>query len=313
MRRAAEGLPVALLVALLTAAGLPRAPAAAAAPAAGTTFNAATRPPASKTAAAPAPAEPPARAVDITVRLLALADTVIAHQTAWIEVRISNSGTGPVTVPCRADKIVGEWRFTDDRGQVVLNWPREEDLKGASRLTIGPNETLYEVLSPEMAFGVLTGPGTVQASCRAGGSVSPAARLTRRLARDSDPPSALRTAGQLQGRAREKARVQLWSLCARDGGYFDCDEALFTVAWDRMLVSPTDAAAVVDTLIARSPDSGWCRAALMELITRLPEAAGQRYLESVLARRPGGVAEAFAGELLRRATHGECPAAGKKK
>jgi hypothetical protein len=237
---------------------------------------------------------------------------VIAHQTAWIEVRITNSSGRSIAVPFRADKIVAEWRFEDESGRVLLGWPKSKEIEEARRLTLGPREVLYEVLSPESCFGILTSPGVVRATCRVGDAVSRPVVIVRRPARPSDKPSALRAAGPLHGtKARENIQVRLWALCAKESNYFDCDEALFTVAWDRFLISPEEAVAVVDTLIARSPRSGWCRPALLELTARLPENAARRYLESLLARHPGGAAEAFASELLRRAVRKEFPVPGK--
>jgi hypothetical protein len=243
----------------------------------------------------------------VTVRIRALADTVIAHQTGWIEVRIANSGQRPVEVPFRSDKIPGEWLFTSARGETLIAWPDQDEIEDSPKLRLGPGETLYEVLSPESCFGVMTGSGTIRAVCRVDRVHSDEAAISRRPARDGDPKSALRTAGPLHGASREGTRTTLWSLCAKGNGHFDCDEALFTVAWDRIQVAPVEATAIVDTLIARSPGSGWVRPALLELVRRLPEGTALRYLEMVLMRHPGGVAEAYAAELLRRSMHRQFP------
>jgi len=238
-------------------------------------------------------------------------DTVVAHETAWIEVRITNNSGRPIQVPFRSDKIPAEWAFTTKEGTPIVDWPREKDMKDVPRLTIGPGETLYEVLSPESTHGALTNPGTVLAFCRVGKILSAPATISRRPARE-DELSALKALGPLLSNAREKAKVELWSLCGRENaGYFDCDEALFTVAWDRLLVAPTEAQAIVDSLIALDPDSGWCRPALFSLVVNMPAAAGQRYLESMLARESGGVAGAYTRELIRRAGHKQCPSAEK--
>jgi hypothetical protein len=261
----------------------------------------------------PGPGVPSAEpAIEVAIR--AVRDTVIAHETAWIEVRITNKTRKPYRVAFRSEKIPGEWKFTDPEGNVIVDWPEDKDLEDAPRITIGPGEVFYEVLSPESSFGVMTNPGSVLAFCRVGRQyLSNPERLVRRAARAGER-SALKGLGPLnQSSAREKAQVELWSLCGRGNGYFDCDEALFTVAWDRMLASPSGAQAVVDTLISRSPGSGWCRAALYAFVGTLQQSVGRRYLETVLARKPGGVAETYAMELLRRGQYGECPRAGKRR
>lgn len=250
----------------------------------------------------------------VTIQVKALSDTVVAHETAWIELRVTNNTTRPITVPFRANKIAAEWRFTNPEGQVLVDWPDEKEMEDAVLLKLGPGETLYEVLSPESSYGVLTNPGTIVAHCRLGKYVSAStAVVSRRPARSSEQ-SALKALGPMHlPSARDKARLELWSLCGGGGdGYFDCDEALFTVAWDRMLVAPTEAMAIVDSLVARDPASGWCRPALFGLASNLPQSGGRRYLETVAGSR-NGVAGAYASELLRRAAHGQMPFNGRKK
>lgn len=256
----------------------------------------------------------PAVESGLTIELKALADTVLAHQTAWIEIRVTNGTRGRITVPFRSDKIIGEWRFTGEQNQVLLDWPPAKELEESRQLTLAPGETLYEILSPESCFGVLTGAGTVRASCRLAGVIAAPVTLVRRPTRATDRPSALRAVGSLtQPQTRTQAQGRLWTMCAGGGDYFDCDEALYTVAYDRLVVAPPEAAAIVDTLIARSPNSGWCRSALLELVMRLPEPAAKREIDGILSRRPGGVAEAYARELNRRRAFGEYPVPGFKR
>lgn len=268
--------------------------------------------------AAPQPARaqetpPAAPRPAVAIELRALADSVVAHQTAWIEVRITNNTKAPITIPFRAGKIPAEWKFTTPEGIVLVDWPTKDDMKDAGTVTIGAGELMYEVMSPESSYGVLTNPGTVLVSCRFGRFESAPIALSRRTARNNEK-SALRALGPLHvSGAREKAKIELWSLCGRGNDYFDCDEALFTVAWDRMLVATDEAQAIVDSLIARTPQSGWCRPALFTLVSNLPESAGRRYLETIIARKPGGVAEAYALELTRRAQYRQTPFARKKK
>lgn len=261
-----------------------------------------------------AQAHRPADAAGLTVVIRGLADTVVAHQTAWIEVRVSNTTKGRVTIPFRSGKILGEWRFVTDRDVVVVNWPADDELEESRPLTLGPGETLYELLSPESCFGVLTGPGAVRVTCRVNGVESTPVTLVRRLLRPNDRPSALRSVGSLnQPATRASAEAKLWTMCAAGGDYFDCDEALYTVAYDRLLVAPQEGVAVVDTLIARAPGSGWCRAALLELFMRLPEAAARKEIDAIIARKPGGVAESYARELVRRRAWNEAPLPGFKR
>jgi len=253
---------------------------------------------------------PAARAAgEISVRIAAIGDTVVAHQTAWITVRILNGTDAPVRVPFRSGKIVAEWHFDTAGGETVVPWQDEKEFEHASWLTIGPGETLFEVMSPESCFGVFTGYGGIRARCRAAGAVSDTLRLFRRPARPGDPPSALRAVGPLHGSgSRDRIQVRLWSLCAGgESDYLDCDEALFTVAWDRLQVAPAEAEAVVDTLIARDPGSGWCRPAIYETATRLPGPMALRWLEEVAGLEPGGLAGYYATELLRRASWKEFP------
>ncbi len=252
------------------------------------------------------PAAPSFGAGAISVRIGAIRDTVIAHQTAWVVVRITNGTDSAARIPFRSGKIVAEWQFEAESGETLVPWPQEEQFENAEWLTIEPGETLYEVMSPESCFGVFTGYGSQLVRCRAGGVTSDPLLLVRRPAGTVDPPSALRAVGPLHGSGgRDRIQVGLWSLCAAGGAYFDCDEALFTVAWDRMQVVPAEAQAIVDTLIARAPGSGWCRPALHELAMRLPAPLAVRYLEGVVRRSPGGVAEHYAGELLRRISRRE--------
>jgi hypothetical protein len=245
----------------------------------------------------------------LTVSLHPLADTVIAHQSAWLEIRITNPGPGGLDVPFRGGTIVGAWRFEDGQGRLRSDWPDEKEIEKAPVVRLGPGETLYEVLSLETAFGLLTEPGTVRAWCRVKDVVSEPVTVTRRSMSDLDEPSILRTAGSLMsGPGRDSTQVRLWAACSRGAPYFDCDEALFTVAWDRMQSRPADAQAVVDTLIARHAGSGWCRPALYEICRRLPESAGRRWIDAILARGTGGVAGLYALELRRRAGFGQFPA-----
>jgi hypothetical protein len=256
----------------------------------------------------------PGSANPVVVQVKALSDTVVAHQTAWIELRVTNNTPRTITIPFRSNKIAAEWRFTNPDGQVLVDWPDEKEMEDAPRLKLGPGETFYEVLSPESSYGLLTNPGTIVAFCRVGRFTSAdPATVSRRPALSSER-SALRAMGPLHvPKAREKAKLELWSLCGGGGeDYFDCDEALFTVAWDRMLVAPPEAMAIVDSLIARDPMSGWCRPALFGLVSNLPESGGRRYLETIVAGSPGGVAGAYASELLRRAGHGQFPSNGRK-
>jgi hypothetical protein len=250
----------------------------------------------------------------VVIELTALSDTVVAHETAWIELRVTNNTARPLTIPFRSNKIAAEWRFTAPDGHVLVDWPEEEEMEDAPLLKLGPGETFYEVLSPESSYGILTSPGTVLGHCRVGRyqATSPAT-VSRRPALPSER-SALKALGpQHLSSAREKAKLELWSLCGAGGeDYFDCDEALFTVAWDRMLVAPNDAMAIVDSLIARDPGSGWCRPALFGLMSNLPEGAGRRYLDGIVAASRGGVAGAYAAELLRRAGHRQFPSNGRK-
>jgi hypothetical protein len=247
----------------------------------------------------------------IEIELQAIADTVIAHQTAWLRVRITNNTARALRVPFRSEKIPGEWKFTDAAGNVLVDWPAEKEMEHVPFVTIGAGEVLYEVLSPESSYGVLTNSGTVYAFCRLGQTLSSAAAVSRRPATSAER-SALRGLGPLHDpSARDKAQVELWSLCGRGNDYYDCDEALFTVIWDRLLVSSSEAQAVVDSLLSQSPGSGWCRPALYGLMSKLPESAGRRYLESVVARKLGGVAESYALELLRRGRYKECPTSGR--
>lgn len=259
-------------------------------------------------------AAPGGETAGLTVVIRGLADTVIAHQTAWIEIRVSNTTKSRILVPLRAGKILGEWRFVREKNIVILDWPAAEELEDSRPLTLGPGETLYELLSPESCFGVLTGLGSVQATCRINGVESTPITLTRRLIRPGDQPSALRSVGSLnQPASRATAEAKLWTMCAAGGVYFDCDEALYTVASDRLLVAPQEGAAVVDTLVARAPGSGWCRAALLELSIRLAEAAARKEIDAIVARKPGGVAEAYARELVRRRAWKEAPLPGFKR
>lgn len=250
----------------------------------------------------------------LTIVIRGLADTVISHQTAWIEIRVANLSKARMAVPFRSGKILGEWRFVTDKNIVVVDWPAAEELEDSRLLTIGPGETLYELLSPESCFGVLTGPGVVRVTCRVNGVESTPITLVRRLIRPGDHPSALRSVGSLnQPATRAAAEAKLWTMCAAGGDYFDCDEALYTVAYDRLLVAPQEGAAVIDTLIARSPGSGWCRAALLDLFMRLPEATVRRSIDALIARKPGGVAESYAREIVRRRAWNEAPLPGFKR
>ncbi|MDZ4804640.1 MAG: hypothetical protein SGI90_07275 [Candidatus Eisenbacteria bacterium] len=254
---------------------------------------------------------PPIPTSPIAVTLTALNDTVVAHQTAWIEVRIKNNGAGGLDVPNRARHLVADWRFEDGQGRPKHEWQGREELEKAPVLRLGPGETLYEVISLESSFGVLTEPGTIRAWCRVRGEMSPPIEVSRVATTADARPSILRDSGPLLGtRARDNIQVKLWSACAGNGKeWFDCDEALYTVAWDRMQGAPLEAQAIVDTLIARHPTSGWCRPAIHDLLERLPEAAGRRWIEAVIDRHPGGVAERYADEMLRRAGFGQLPAA----
>ncbi|TPW13677.1 MAG: hypothetical protein FD129_1231 [bacterium] len=254
---------------------------------------------------------PPIPASPIGVTLTTLLDTVVAHQTAWIEVRIKNSGADGVDVPNRGNHLVADWRFEDGTGKQKHNWQDRDDLAKAPVLRLGPGETLYEVISLESSFGVLTDPGTIRAWCKVREEMSPPIEITRVATREGTLPSILRDSGPLLGdRARENIQVKLWSACAGNGKeWFDCDEALYTVAWDRMQGAPLEAQAIVDTLIARHAGSGWCRPAIHDLLERLPESVGRRWVEDVIARHPGGVAERYATEMLRRAGFGQLPAA----
>ncbi|HEX7879237.1 MAG TPA: hypothetical protein VF720_07485 [Candidatus Eisenbacteria bacterium] len=254
---------------------------------------------------------PPAPASPIVVTLHALRDTVVAHQTAWVEVRITNNGPGGLDIPDRGQHLVADWRFEDTDGRVRHDWQAADELARMPILRLGPGETLYEVIALESSFGILTDPGSIRAWCRVKDEVSMPIQLSRVVAPPTTPPSVLRDAGPLLGeKARETIQVKLWSACAGDGdAWFDCDEALYTVAWDRMQGAPDEAEAIVDTLIARHADSGWCRPAIHDLLSRLPEAAGRRWLEGVIARAPGGVAENYAREMMRRTGYGQFPAA----
>lgn len=245
----------------------------------------------------------------LNVTIHTLADTVFAHQSAWVEIRITNPGPGGLDVPFRGGTIVGEWRFEDGEGRLRYDWPDPEEMEKAPVLRLGPGETLYEVLSLETAFGILTEQGTVRAWCRVRDIVSEPVTVTRRAMTPVDTPSILRTAGSLMsGPGRDSTQVRLWTGCARGADYFDCDEALFTVAWDRMQSRPADAQVVVDSLIARHAGSGWSRPALYEICRRLPESAGRRWIDAILARGTGGVAGLYALELRRRAGFGQFPA-----
>jgi hypothetical protein len=254
---------------------------------------------------------PAAPASPIVVTLHALDDTVVAHQTAWVEVRITNNGPGGLDIPDREQHLVADWRFEDPDGRVKHDWHDAADLLKMPILRLGPGETLYEVIALESSFGILTDPGSIRVWCRVKEEVSAPIQLTRIAAPPETAPSVLRDAGPLLGeRARENIQVTLWSACAGNGHeWFDCDEALYTVAWDRMQAAPLEAEAVVDTLIARHAGSGWCRPAIHDLLSRLPEAAGRQWLDGILARSPGGVAEDYAREMIRRAGYGQLPAA----
>jgi hypothetical protein len=257
------------------------------------------------------PAVPPAPVSPIVVTLHALDDTVVAHQTAWVEVRITNNGAGGLDIPDRGQHLVADWRFEDPDGRLRHDWHDEAELAKMPILRLGPGETLYEVIALESSFGILTDPGSIRIWCRVKDEVSAPIEVTRVATSADARPSVLRDAGPLLGeRARENIQVKLWSACAGDGAeWFDCDEALYTVAWDRMQGAPLDAEAVVDTLIARHAASGWCRPAIHDLLSRLPEAAGRHWVESLLEKSPGGVAEAYAREMIRRAGFGQFPAA----
>lgn len=254
---------------------------------------------------------PPAPASPIVITLHALDDTVVAHQTAWVEVRITNNGPGGLDIPDRGQHLVADWRFEDTEGHVRHDWHDPRDLVKMPILRLGPGETLYEVIALESSFGILTEPGTIRVWCRVKDEVSPPIQVSRVLAPAETAPSVLRDAGPLLGeRARENIQVKLWSACAGNGHeWFDCDEALYTVAWDRMQAAPLEAEAVVDTLVARHADSGWCRPAIHDLLSRLPESAGRHWVDGLLARSPGGVAENYAREMIRRAGFGQFPAA----
>jgi hypothetical protein len=244
-----------------------------------------------------------------SVSLHPLADTVIAHQTAWIEIRVTNPGPGGLDVPFRGGTIVGGWRFEDGQGRLRSDWPADEEIEKAPVVRLGPGETLYELLSLETAFGLLTEPGTIRAWCRVKGALSEPVEVTRRAMAPVDPASILVSAGSLlSGPGRDSLQIRLWAACSRGAPYFDCDEALFTVAWDRMQSRPSDAQAVVDSLIARHAGSGWCRPAMYELCRRMPEAAGRRWIDAILSRGTGGVAGLYALELRRRAGFGQFPA-----
>ena len=232
----------------------------------------------------------------VAITLRALADTVIAHQSAWVEVWIVNGGNRAIEIPYRRNRIVAEWRFEGPGGAVVLDWPKKKEMDGAKDLRLAAGDTLYDVISVEASFGVLTEPGTVRGWCRLGGVLSAPVTLTRRPVQGGDPPSSLREAGPLLGvRAHETIQVKLWGLCASPGNYLDCDEALFTVAWDRLQAQPEEARAVVDTLLTRYPRSGWCRPAVFELVDRLSKTEAGRWLTEARARAP----EEVAGRLLR--------------
>lgn len=247
----------------------------------------------------------------IAVVLRALADTVVSHQTAWVEIRITNKGAGGLDVPNRQRHLVADWRFEDGQGRLKQDWQNREELLKAPVVRLGPGETLYEVISLESSFGVLTDPGTIRVWCRVREEMSLPIEVTRAITAMETRPSILRDSGPLLGaRARDNIQLKLWSACAGNGKeWSDCDEALYTVAWDRMQGAPLEAQAVVDTLIARHPESGWCRPAIHDLLERLPEAAGLRWVNDILARHPGGVAERYAGEMVRRAGFGQLPAA----
>lgn len=247
----------------------------------------------------------------IAVTLKALADTVVAHRTAWVEVRITNKGAGGLDIPNRERHLVADWRFEDGQGRLKQDWQDGEELLKAPVLRLGPGETLYEVISLESSFGVLTEPGAIRAWCRVREEMSLPIEVCRAITPTTMGPSILHDSGPLLGaKARDNIRLKLWSACAESGNeWYDCDEALYTVAWDRMQGAPLEAQAVVDTLIARHPESGWCRPAIHDLLERLPEATGLRWVNDILARHPGGVAERYAREMLRRAGFGQLPAA----
>lgn len=240
-------------------------------------------------------------AAPVTITLRALADTVIAHQSAWVEVWIINGGGRTLEIPYRRNRVVGEWRFESPGGQVLLDWPKKKEMDGAQRLKLAAGDTLYDVIPLEASFGMLTEPGEVRGWCRVAGTVSSPVALARRTARDGDPASSLREAGPLLGvRAHETIQVKLWGLCAGGGNYLDCDEALFTVAWDRLQTAPDEARAVVDTLLVQYPRSGWCRSAVFELVERLPKSETGRWLTEARARGLKGVAARVLQEADRR-------------
>ena len=261
-------------------------------------------------AARQAPDNPQRSPAPVTVALHALLDTVVAHQTAWVEVRITNNGQGGLDVPDRDGHLVAEWRFEDGDGRLKHDWPNPGEIVKAPIIRVGPGETLYEVIALESSFGILTEPGTTRVFCRVKDATSPPIPVNRVAERSGTPPSVLRDAGPLLGaHARDNIQVKLWTACAGNGHeWFDCDEALYTVAWDRMQSAPIEAQAVVDTLISRHPDSGWCRPAIHDLLKRLPDAAGRRWIDAVIERKPGGVAERYAREMVRRAGYGQFPA-----
>lgn len=237
----------------------------------------------------------------VTITVRALADTVVSHQSAWVEIWIINDGGRAIEIPYRRSRVVGEWRFEGPGGQVLLDWPKKKEMDGAQRLKLAAGDTLYDVISVESSFGMLTEPGEVRGWCRVAGALSPPVALARRPARDGDPPSSLREAGPLLGvRAHETIQVKLWGLCAGGGNYLDCDEALFTVAWDRLQTAPEEARAVVDTLLVQYPRSGWCRSAVFELVDHLPKSEAERWLTEARARGLKGVAARVLQEADRR-------------
>jgi hypothetical protein len=139
---------------------------------------------------------PPAPASPIVVTLHALRDTVVAHQTAWVEVRITNNGPGGLDIPDRGQHLVADWRFEDTDGRVRHDWQDAGELAKMPILRLGPGETLYEVIALESSFGILTDPGSIRIWCRVKDEVSMPIQVSRVVAPPNTPPSVLRDAAR---------------------------------------------------------------------------------------------------------------------